>query len=61
MVVALILLNICFVLAHMCEGISWMFYPLAIVGLFSTIIALDSYENLKKRIERLEKERSGEK
>ena len=61
MIVALILLNICFMLAHVCEGINWMFYPLAIVGFFSIIIALDSYENLKKRIESLEKERGGEK
>ena len=61
MIVALILLNICFMLAHVCEGIDWMFYPLAVVGLFSVITALDSYENLKKRIERLEKERGGEK
>jgi hypothetical protein len=55
MIVALILIDVCFLLAHLCEGIDWMFYPLVIIITFCTGVAFDSYENLKKRIEKLEK------
>lgn len=55
MIFALILIDICFMLSHLCEGINWMFYPLAMISAVCTLVALESYENLKERVEKLEK------
>lgn len=59
MIIALILINICFLLAHLCEGIDWMFYPLVMISTVCIFVAFDSYENLKKRVEKLEKKEVG--
>ena len=32
MIFALIIIDVCFLLAHLCEGIDWMFYPLVMIA-----------------------------